>query len=254
MMGDRFCLLKPEDWKATWIGRDGPDEQESSPLRDARWIWLEGAAASSAPAEPRYFRRTFTLPAGRAIKKAVCCMTADDGFSLLVNLAENYPMMKRWVEFLGKRLDPDGISVQDLKDRLLFTQSLEAARCIEEGIVADPHEADVGAILGFGFAPFSGGVLSLIDGIGAKAFVGRAPEQTHEFIAEYVDPLLPDANRNGVSLGLGYDITSHLSVDAAYFYLKFDQRVAVNTIPQTSFDGTYTSHAHLASVDFGYRF
>jgi len=47
---------------------------------------------------------------------------------------------------------------------------------------------------------------------------------------EYVDPLLPDANRNGVSLGLGYDITSHLSVDAAYFYLKFDQRVAVNTI------------------------
>jgi long-chain fatty acid transport protein len=71
---------------------------------------------------------------------------------------------------------------------------------------------------------------------------------------EYVDPLLPDANRNGVSLGLGYDITNHLSVDAAYFYLKFDQRVAVNTIPQTSFDGTYTSHAHLASVDFGYRF
>ena len=109
MMGDRFCLLKPEDWKATWIGRDGPDEQESSPLRDARWIWLEGGAASSAPAEPRYFRRTFTLPAGRAIKKAVCRMTADDGFSLLVNLAENYPMMKRWVEFLGKRLDPDFI-------------------------------------------------------------------------------------------------------------------------------------------------
>jgi 3-hydroxyacyl-CoA dehydrogenase/enoyl-CoA hydratase/3-hydroxybutyryl-CoA epimerase len=51
---------------------------------------------------------------------------------------------------------------------------LEAARCIEEGIVTDPREADVGSILGFGFAPFSGGVLSLIDGIGAKAFVARA--------------------------------------------------------------------------------
>ena len=41
-------------------------------------------------------------------------------------------------------------------------------------VVTDPREADVGSILGFGFAPFSGGVLSLIDGIGAKAFVARA--------------------------------------------------------------------------------
>ena len=74
----------------------------------------------------------------------------------------------------GKALDPDAIDVQELKDRFLYTAALEAARCIEEGIVADPREADVGSILGFGFAPFSGGVLSLIDGIGAKAFVARA--------------------------------------------------------------------------------
>ena len=64
--------------------------------------------------------------------------------------------------------------MQDLKDRFLFTQSLEAARCMEEGVVTDPREADVGSILGFGFAPFTGGTLSLIDGIGAKAFVARA--------------------------------------------------------------------------------
>jgi 3-hydroxyacyl-CoA dehydrogenase/enoyl-CoA hydratase/3-hydroxybutyryl-CoA epimerase len=74
----------------------------------------------------------------------------------------------------GKALDPDAIDVQELKDRFLYTAALEAARCIEEGIVTDPREADVGSILGFGFAPFSGGVLSLIDGIGAKAFVARA--------------------------------------------------------------------------------
>jgi 3-hydroxyacyl-CoA dehydrogenase/enoyl-CoA hydratase/3-hydroxybutyryl-CoA epimerase len=53
-------------------------------------------------------------------------------------------------------------------------QALEAARCMEENVVTDPREADVGSILGFGFAPFSGGVLSLIDGIGAKTFVARA--------------------------------------------------------------------------------
>ena len=71
---------------------------------------------------------------------------------------------------------PTTISVQDLKDRFLFTQALEAARCMEEGVVTDPREADVGSILGFGFAPFTGGVLSLIDGMGAKAFVARADE------------------------------------------------------------------------------
>jgi 3-hydroxyacyl-CoA dehydrogenase/enoyl-CoA hydratase/3-hydroxybutyryl-CoA epimerase len=38
---------------------------------------------------------------------------------------------------------------------------------MEEGIVTDPREADVGSILAFGFAPYTGGALSYIDGIGA---------------------------------------------------------------------------------------
>ena len=79
-------------------------------------------------------------------------------------------------EIAPHKLDPDAISVQDLKDRFLYTQALEAARTMEEGVVTDPREADVGSILGFGFAPFTGGVLSLIDGVGAKAFVARAKE------------------------------------------------------------------------------
>ena len=41
-------------------------------------------------------------------------------------------------------------------------------------MVTDPREADVGSILGFGFAPFTGGTLSYIDGMGAKAFVALA--------------------------------------------------------------------------------
>jgi 3-hydroxyacyl-CoA dehydrogenase/enoyl-CoA hydratase/3-hydroxybutyryl-CoA epimerase len=74
----------------------------------------------------------------------------------------------------GKALDPETIPLADLKDRFLYTQALEAARCMEENVVTDPREADVGSILGFGFAPFTGGVLSFIDGVGAKAFVARA--------------------------------------------------------------------------------
>jgi len=69
------------------------------------------------------------------------------------------------------KLDPDTIDVVELKARLLAMQALETARCIEEGVVTDMREADVGSILGFGFAPFTGGTISYIDGMGTKAFV-----------------------------------------------------------------------------------
>src|SRR5262249_7324022 len=74
-------------------------------------------------------------------------------------------------ELQKKKLDPDTIDIQELKDRLLAVQSLEAARCVEEGVITDVREADVGSILGFGFAPFSGGTLSYIDMMGEKRFV-----------------------------------------------------------------------------------
>src|SRR5207248_1659900 len=57
------------------------------------------------------------------------------------------------------------------KDRLLAIQALETARCWEEGVLTDPREADVGSILGFGYAPFTGGTLSYIDMLGTKRFV-----------------------------------------------------------------------------------
>jgi 3-hydroxyacyl-CoA dehydrogenase/enoyl-CoA hydratase/3-hydroxybutyryl-CoA epimerase len=56
------------------------------------------------------------------------------------------------------------------------TQALEAARTFEEGVVTDVREADVGSILGFGFAPFSGGTLSYIDMMGTKRFVALCKE------------------------------------------------------------------------------
>jgi 3-hydroxyacyl-CoA dehydrogenase/enoyl-CoA hydratase/3-hydroxybutyryl-CoA epimerase len=69
------------------------------------------------------------------------------------------------------KLDPDRIDVEEIKHRLLGIQALETARCFEEGVLTDVREADVGSILGFGFAPYSGGTLSYIDMMGTKAFV-----------------------------------------------------------------------------------
>jgi 3-hydroxyacyl-CoA dehydrogenase/enoyl-CoA hydratase/3-hydroxybutyryl-CoA epimerase len=77
-------------------------------------------------------------------------------------------------EFAAAPRDPDSLSVKELKDRFLFVQALEACRAVEDGIVTDPREADVGAILGFGFAPHTGGPLSMIDGLGANAALARA--------------------------------------------------------------------------------
>jgi 3-hydroxyacyl-CoA dehydrogenase/enoyl-CoA hydratase/3-hydroxybutyryl-CoA epimerase len=74
-------------------------------------------------------------------------------------------------EMTKNRLEPELVDMQELQHRLLVTQALEAAKTYEEGVVTDPREADVGSIIGFGFAPYSGGTLSFIDNMGAAAFV-----------------------------------------------------------------------------------
>ena len=84
-------------------------------------------------------------------------------------------------ELQSKKLDPDTIDIEELKHRLLAIQALESARCVEEGVVTDMREADVGSILGFGYAPFTGGTISYIDGMGAKAFVALCENLTKRY-------------------------------------------------------------------------
>ncbi|MBL8574496.1 MAG: enoyl-CoA hydratase/isomerase family protein [Hyphomicrobiaceae bacterium] len=75
------------------------------------------------------------------------------------------------VDILGAPRPAEAFDIGELKQRFLVAQALEAARTVEEGVVTDPREADVGSILGFGFAPYTGGTLSYIDAMGARAFV-----------------------------------------------------------------------------------
>lgn len=63
----------------------------------------------------------------------------------------------------------------ELTKRFLFRQCIEVARCFEEGVITDPRDADVGSILAWGFAPYSGGCISYIDLFwGAAKFVEEA--------------------------------------------------------------------------------
>jgi len=63
--------------------------------------------------------------------------------------------------------------VEELKKRFLYIQALETARCFEEGVLTDVRDGDVGAILGWGFAPYTGGPLSYIDMVGTQTFVAE---------------------------------------------------------------------------------
>src|SRR6187402_1068190 len=97
-----------------------------------------------------------------------------------------------------KQLDPDKIDIEELKLRLLGIQALETARCFEEKALTDVREADVGSILGFGFAPFSGGTLSWIDMMGTKKFVALCEKLEKKFGDRFKPtPLLIDMAGKG---------------------------------------------------------
>ncbi|MBK6466587.1 MAG: enoyl-CoA hydratase/isomerase family protein [Rhodobacter sp.] len=72
-------------------------------------------------------------------------------------------------------------SLADVQHRLLFAQVLEAVRALEDGVLTDIREGDVGAILGWGFAPWSGGPFSWLDMLGA----GRAVDLCRGLTAQY---------------------------------------------------------------------
>jgi 3-hydroxyacyl-CoA dehydrogenase / enoyl-CoA hydratase / 3-hydroxybutyryl-CoA epimerase len=89
-----------------------------------------------------------------------------------------------------KHLDPDTLDVEELKQRFLVVQAVEAARTVEDHVVVDPREADVGSILGFGFAPFTGGTLSYIDFMGTKKFVELCHKLEKKYGSRFAPPKL----------------------------------------------------------------
>ena len=97
-----------------------------------------------------------------------------------------------------KHLDPDTLDVEELKQRFLVAQAVEAARTVEDHVIVDPREADVGSILGFGFAPFTGGTLSYIDFMGTKNFVALCRKLEAKYGSRFTPPkLLEDMAAKG---------------------------------------------------------
>ncbi|MDG2453113.1 MAG: 3-hydroxyacyl-CoA dehydrogenase NAD-binding domain-containing protein [Paracoccaceae bacterium] len=82
---------------------------------------------------------------------------------------------------------PDLIEVQH---RLMFSQVLEAVRALEEDVLEDICEGDVGAILGWGFAPWSGGPFSWLDIIGSPYAAERCDQLAAKFGDRFATPAL----------------------------------------------------------------
>ena len=93
----------------------------------------------------------------------------DGTKTLWEGLAEYYPIAAE---------QPD---VEILKKRFLYIQAIETVRCLDEGVLVDPIDGDVGAVLGWSFPSYTGGPLSMIDTIGVEAFLRECQrlEQAH---------------------------------------------------------------------------
>ena len=72
--------------------------------------------------------------------------------------------------------DGANLDLLEVQHRLMFAQTLEAVRALEEGVLMDVREGDVGAILGWGFAPWTGGPLSWFDMLGASYAAARCDD------------------------------------------------------------------------------
>ena len=82
----------------------------------------------------------------------------------------------------------DQPDVTEVQHRLLFAQVLEAVRALEEGVLEDIREGDVGAILGWGFAPWSGGPFGWLDMLGAPYAAERCDALTETYGARFACP------------------------------------------------------------------
>jgi 3-hydroxyacyl-CoA dehydrogenase/enoyl-CoA hydratase/3-hydroxybutyryl-CoA epimerase len=92
-----------------------------------------------------------------------------------------------WPE-LGKHFAraPEPLAQGEMVERLLFVQANETARCFAEGVVRSVADANIGSILGWGFAPFHGGTLQFINAYGLERFVARSRELAERYGARFL--------------------------------------------------------------------
>ena len=93
----------------------------------------------------------------------------------------------------------------EIKKRLLYVQAVDTARCLEANVLTNPQDGDVGSIMGLGFAPQTGGAVSLIDQVGIKTFVAECDDLAKKYGPQFEVPkLLRDMAAKGQGFYANY--------------------------------------------------
>lgn len=84
------------------------------------------------------------------------------------------------------------IPFEDMQERMLFSESLDTVRLLEEGVLTSVADANIGSIMGIGFPPWTGGVLQYINGYegGPAGFEARARELAERYGDRFLPPAL----------------------------------------------------------------
>ena len=130
--------------------------------------------------------KTYTPSHGEAIARRMVTELGRAGRAAGGGFYE-YPAEKGAKKFLWPQLKPlfekadAQWTITDLKDRLLFRQAVETARCLSENVLTTVHDANIGSIFGIGFPAWTGGAMQFIYGMGVDAFEARAAELAQKF-------------------------------------------------------------------------
>ena len=98
-----------------------------------------------------------------------------------------WPELSATVAKAGEHAEP---TPEAVRERLLYRQLVECARCFAEGVLETPQDGDLGAIFGWGFAPFTGGPFAHMDTIGIANIVAILDGLTQRHGERFAPPQL----------------------------------------------------------------
>ena len=108
-----------------------------------------------------------------------------------------WPELSATVAIPGEHSDP---TPETVRERLVYRQLVECARCFAEGVLETPEDGDLGAIFGWGFAPHTGGPFSMMDTVGLANVVAILDGLTQRHGERFAPPqLLRDMVEKGES-------------------------------------------------------
>jgi len=77
---------------------------------------------------------------------------------------------------------------EDMKDRMLFRQVIEALKCLESGVLRSVDDGNIGSIMGIGAPVWTGGLIQFVNSYGAPRFVERCRELEEQYGERFAPP------------------------------------------------------------------